>query len=693
MARDPNALKYPESWVDSADDLKKLPTPTGTSKPEWDAKIASGDYYANVKVYQDGRRVVEWYQRNAGGGPGKPDPVQSTSNDVMPTVKEEWDKEEDKPPATRVINGVPHQVTGKDANGQDIWSPVQTSSGVATATTAPKPTNVYIGTNPMTGKPSEVSEWPDGRKTYDDTNVPAAASGDAKPPTTEDRGGRHYVWKPNAGGPNAGGQWVDAGTAPETPAERQAREANAPTQSVSRETGGDGKPYTVITIVPKPGQPGKPGQIVLGPDGQPAPNGIPGKPPKEDRKTVTINGKPYIEVSVQRPDGTSDLYHTDQSGNRVTLPSEGQATAGGPPMPQIVVGQSQEALKKYWDALAADPSLTPKQRADYFQQAVQTANIAVQEAATQQRERESTRNFEYNVAGTRLNAMQSGLTQALDFASKMNATLPEGSDLGGKAFMAVLGLQLLQMERSGINGLGKPATPSADQPAVPTIAPADLTNPERLEAKRAEIMANPVFRPQAEVGATNVLGAGAVGDQPAPSSVPAAGGASYKPEPLDNVPTPPPATPPANAQAAANAGPVPGQDGSVWQPPAPPSPPALDYGAPGMRVLPQPSQPSSYGGGTDTPVSMAPGSDFAVLQQPAQGSLILDPARMAQSAAWRSPMQLDPAQYGHTADEPLPAELHTMASTLPPWRIDEALFQKMRAAGVPDETIMSVPGR
>lgn len=39
-----------------------------------------------------------------------------------------------------------------------------------------KPTNVYIGTNPSTGKPTEVSEWPDGHKSYDDTKVPAAAT-------------------------------------------------------------------------------------------------------------------------------------------------------------------------------------------------------------------------------------------------------------------------------------------------------------------------------------------------------------------------------------------------------------------------------------------------------------------------------------------------------------------------------------
>jgi hypothetical protein len=135
MARDPNALKYPESWKNEVEDLQKLPPPDGVNKAEWDAKIAGGDYYANVKVYANGRQVVEWYQRRVGGGPGQPDPVQARSEAILPTVKEEWDKEEEKPSATRVIGGVLHQVTGKDANGQDIWAPVQTTTGPATAAT------------------------------------------------------------------------------------------------------------------------------------------------------------------------------------------------------------------------------------------------------------------------------------------------------------------------------------------------------------------------------------------------------------------------------------------------------------------------------------------------------------------------------------------------------------------------------
>lgn len=135
MARDPNALKYPESWVDIADDLKKLPPPSGVNKAEWDAKIASGNYYANVKVYQNGRRVVEWYQRGVGGGVGQPDPVQAMVEDTLPTVKAEWDKEEtkaaEKEPDIRTINGVPHE-RGPDG----VYRPVQTTTGTATSASA-----------------------------------------------------------------------------------------------------------------------------------------------------------------------------------------------------------------------------------------------------------------------------------------------------------------------------------------------------------------------------------------------------------------------------------------------------------------------------------------------------------------------------------------------------------------------------
>ena len=173
MARDPNELKFPESWKDDPDDLKKLPPPPGVNPAEWNVKIASGEYYANVKVYQNGRQVVEWYKRNAGGGPGQPDPVEARSEGVVPTVKEEWDKEEAKPapaPATRTINGVPHQVTGKDANGQDIWSPVVTSTGTATATTTAIPSDAVprIEGTPLPGggfdneQPIKVWRRPDG---------------------------------------------------------------------------------------------------------------------------------------------------------------------------------------------------------------------------------------------------------------------------------------------------------------------------------------------------------------------------------------------------------------------------------------------------------------------------------------------------------------------------------------------------
>lgn len=152
--------------------------------------------------------------------------------------------------------------------------------------------------------------------------LPNTTTATAEPPKTEDVGGTRYVWQPNPGGAGAGGTWAAVGPAPLTPAERAAQDAAAPSQSVRTEAGGDGKTYTVITLVPKPGQPGQPGQIVLGPDGQSAPGGVPGKPLPQSSEPISRGGKTYIQVKKQNPDGSVSITFTDQAGTPVTLPDE-----------------------------------------------------------------------------------------------------------------------------------------------------------------------------------------------------------------------------------------------------------------------------------------------------------------------------------------------------------------------------------
>jgi hypothetical protein len=362
----------------------------------------------------------------------------------------------------------------------------------------------------------------------------ASTTAQAEPPKTEDRGGRRYVWQPNPGGPSAGGQWVDAGTAPETPTERQAREANAPSQSVRTETGGDGKPYTVITIVPKPGQPGSPGQIVLGPDGQPAPGGIPGKPPVEKREPVTKNGKTYIQVTVQHPDGRSELYFTDQSGARVTLPDQAQMPANAPAFAPDWQKPGL-GLIEYASAVRARPDLTDDQKATLIQQAhtLATSTVAqgnavlsAQQAAANQQTTErgqnvSLANQRLSSASTDFSTAQRAATEATKYALGDDArhVLPyymalahaAGSAYGGFNTPPPVqqGAAIRQMQGQTIPGMPTRESPISGFIPLPGAPAGQAQGADPMaadaEARRQAAMENPVFRPQPPVE----LGAGA----------------------------------------------------------------------------------------------------------------------------------------------------------------------------------------
>jgi hypothetical protein len=100
--------------------------------------------------------------------------------------------------------------------------------------------------------------------------------------------------------------------------------------------------------------------------------------------------------------------------------------------------------------------------------------------------------------------MTTGMGQALNFALSINDKLPPGSDLGGKAFAAILGLQSINMARSGINdikmsptdtrsiiersrasnGLDAPPAPSSGQ----SIRIANPGNPQAVEQQRQAVV-------------------------------------------------------------------------------------------------------------------------------------------------------------------------------------------------------------
>lgn len=99
---------------------------------------------------------------------------------------------------------------------------------------------------------------------------------------------------------------------------------------------------------------------------------------------------------------------------------------------------------------------------------------------------------------------------------------------------------------------------------------------------------------------------------------------------------------------------------------------------PGMTPTPMPD-PASDGGVYDPSQAnpqqgaqgqMAPANDFAALQ-----------AYQPMAAPAAPPME-QPA-----------AVLHAQAAATPPWRLDQSQVDQMRASGVPDSVIFSVPGR
>lgn len=420
-------------------------------------------------------------------------------------------------------------------------------------------------------------------------------------------------------------------------------------------------------------------------------------------ETITVNGQRYTRTTITDPrTGATRVINLDPAGKPVDrIPGEGELSAGGPPMPHFIATTAAQALTEYHAALAADPNQTPESRAKHFQEANQAAQLAIQQAATEQRERESQRNTAYNVASTKANYAQTGMGQALDFVSKLNGQLPVGSNLGGQAFAALLGLQMLQMSTTGIDNL-------------PKVTAADVLTPRGVATARAVV--TPALQ-----AATAPPAAPAPAASMSPSSA-APGAAPVAPRPVAPAIAPPqgnttPGTrdnyPPAPSSASATLTvrhKATGTTGEVTQaewdanpashadweiipagsatpesrgipvvPPAVPLSPALqnELGKPGDPNYGNPTLPPAAGN-PGAPVQMAPPSgqqDFNVLA---------NVPRYAPPAP-EQPQSAAPAAVDY------PAMLHTQAATQVPWQMDENTYRRYKVAGVPDEVIWSVP--
>lgn len=416
---------------------------------------------------------------------------------------------------------------------------------------------------------------------------------------------------------------------------------------------------------------------------------------------VDRNGQRYTTVTSVPKDGKPATIRTyGPDGKPVDrLPSEGESSTGGPPMPTIVLGAIEQSMRDYHTRLWADPRLTPAQREKRFAEFVQVATLAQNQANTLQRERESQRNADYNTATTKLNYLENSTDAALKFVLDLNGKVDPGSGLGGQAFAALMGLQMLNLKASGIDSI-KPAGSS-----VPAAGQLNLSDPKALTQQQQAIGSQ-----LATVAAQAATPPPAAPTAPAPTGGPAEPPArsNIPPQPTTATPTNPngvttPGAPPAaitaEQAAAYEAGGVNPATGdiSVQATPQPSIPEASpipsdqaplkqdvpDYGQPGMRVLPDPNLgqpgdptmgpavPSQYGAGEDMP-------KISAATFPALASLIPPPASIAPP---------------NPALAQSPAMIQAQAQAVNPFTLTEDEYNRLIQAGANPDDIWSVPGR
>jgi hypothetical protein len=549
------------------------------------------------------------------------------------------------------------------------------------------------GTGPPGGKAYIDEEGPNGRRLgwnpethqYDRDIGPAAPkpSEQAKPPTERVNPAdptKRQVWNPQANGGQ--GAWEDGGAVAQ----------DAPKPVVQQVKGGDGKDY-IRSVTAKPD--GTFDIRIFGPDGKPA-SEIPGEASKPTFSTATRNGQTYI-VSTQidpkdpghpivrafdsggkeLPGGlpgetkpTETYRDKDGALHEITrnpdgtvkadrlVPSSETGAAKGPPAPEIIAGHASEALRIYQQQLMNDPTLSAAQREVLWNQAIQMATTTYQEASALEGARQADQSAAVSLSNSRLSNATSGFNTALEAAIHINDRLPVGSSLGGKAFLGLLGIQMQHAHDMGAYDAGP----------TPQMRPTQFG--ERPAPGPSGVPAGTASgTPGVPVTAPSADAAQAEADRQRAAAESAAGG-------------PPPEQPPApEAPAAVAPPPIPSETPAPAAAPAPAPPVRDDYEHDPLGQAPT-ADPATFAAlaRLRVPSAMAPEvpaspDDFAALK--AQG---------AEPAAPPAPVASDAP-----VSEP-PVLLHARAAVTPPWRITPALYQRMRAAGVPDSVILSIPG-
>lgn len=537
-------------------------------------------WYAHKRTYKNGRVVWEFYRRGRPlpAGQQASDPVSAKMETVDTKAEEEWKKEQEKAERERLpvgtvrnIGNVPHTITGYDEQGVPIWAPAQTTQGPAQAT---------------------------------------SSAAQAQPPKEKDENGRRYVWRPNPGGPDAGGEWVDVGPAPQKPSQAGKPYKNAQGQWVQPITDAEGNIVGTRPVPPealpddaekegeKAGQPYKNAegqwvQPIMDATGRVirveplAPGAAPAEKPAErvEKPYVTKDGRQLTEVTEINPSsGRKRTYFVDpKTGQEVTL-NEGPNVKGVPPWtPDLTkpgVGLIDRA--RALDELHRAGKITWAERNQILaqdQQLAQTVagefNLGVAILREDYQNQVTQRGQDVQTANTRLSIANQHFENALGLVTKFARYLGETPGDAGKLFRSLIADQLAYA--TSIGGL-------RDYPRE--TLPAGL----RSWAERA------------------TGGPGGPGTPPGPAG-----------------------SPPAAPADALGVGAVPG----FLQPGA--GQPTRSLPEPAFRPHP-PVEPGAPAGAPDDAL---------------RSSYLGTPEQVARSASWRAPFTLDPALFGHTPDNPL----------------------------------------
>ncbi len=456
------------------------------------------------------------------------------------------------------------------------------------------------------------------------------------------------------------------------------------------------------------------------------PQGQEATPPAEEKAPERVqdpNTKQWLE---RQPDGTWK-----------PIVVQGESGKPGPSAPEIIVGEGTKALRAYQQQLneqVASGQITTAQRDKAWNEAMQMSQTAYQEASLLENARQSDTSAGVSLANNRMSAATSGFNTALEVVTKLNGMLPEGSDLGGKAFGALLNLQFMHAERMGayesgpapkfresqLPGLnsgaprnGAASATSATSPDVRPPVSTDATSPTSAPVDAATAQAEAAQRHADATAGTDTLA------EPSPVAAPEP--AFRPPPPVAGEPqgSAPPSDDGWAALKAMQAAPVALGQTQPEQVPGPASGPSLTpdsggYVPPGGRypldIRPPLGAPGTVGPeGQDATNTLLPSSPLSpapalypntdpnmMARAPLGGGdqwAALQPFQQPQQGGGELVVGDVGEQPGDGMDDMPPALLHAQAHATPIWRMTEQQYLRYKQMGVPDELLFGLPGR